>query len=209
MHQQKNTKMRIKILTAILAVVSLIAGCKNRYDLEVDSEDVNGYVSAYIILNANFKGFITYIQENNDVDTSKLENYNDIKYVLNSNGFIDMDYFMQVHETLHPIVEIISQHPNEERFPSLSNTDLSIIEAGEKQFREYLESNTLSPQDKEFYEAQMSQIKSTKIDLVHKQDKNIKWVALIRNEIDSHTSSLLSDNDIMQLTILERETSQP
>ena len=79
------------------------------------------------------------------------------------------------------------------------------MEAGEREYRKYLEDTTLSEDKKKFYREQMSQIETTMLDIMNKKEKNKAWLALIRENIDA--SLELSDTDIMQLTILESEVS--
>lgn len=189
-------------------MVALLMSCGGKYSgVKLDSEDVQGYVNAYTIFDANFKDFIIYLNSTNNLDTNEIKDYDDVMYVLNSQGFIDVEYFMYVHSKLDPVVEVIARNPNVERFPSIGITDLSFLEEGEKQYRKFLEDSTLSSHDKEFYRAQMAQIETTKVDLFDKQEKNKAWIALIRKQA-SVSDDELSDLDIMQLTILERERTK-
>ncbi|MBR2199607.1 MAG: hypothetical protein IJ894_02515, partial [Bacteroidales bacterium] len=77
------------------------------------------------------------------------------------------------------------------------------MEAGEREYRKYLDDSTLDEDKKAFYRNCISQIETTKVDLFNKQEKNKAWLSLIRGEISGDLQ--LSDNDIMLLTNLERD----
>ncbi|MCR5454193.1 MAG: hypothetical protein K6F33_04305 [Bacteroidales bacterium] len=187
-----------------LAIIALSACHRNKYSgMHIDSEDVSGYVQTYTVIADSYKDFLQYIDSHSTIDTNDINDYPSLMYLLGVNGFPDVEYFMFVHDKLHPVVDVIASHPNEERYPGIGTADLSFMEAGEREYRKYLEDSTISEDKKAFYRTQMSQIETTKIDLFDKQEKNKVWVALIREEIDSDLN--LSDNDIMMLTILERE----
>ena len=200
--------MRLNILAYILLATLILCGChRNKYSgMKIDSEDVEGYEQAYTILDDGFKDFLLYVEKHGDVDSNKVKDYSKVMYILGSNGFPDVEYFMYVHGKLRPVVDVISEHPNEERYPGIGTADLSFMEAGEREYRKYLEDSTISDDKKEFYRAQMSQIETTKVDLFDKQEKNRAWISLIRSEIDNELA--LTDNDIMLLTRLEREISK-
>ncbi|MBR4267093.1 MAG: hypothetical protein IKQ46_13655 [Bacteroidales bacterium] len=201
--------MRIKKSILLAVIAATLIGCKGKYsNIQVDNEDILGYVNAFTQLDANHKDFLIYIGENSEVDTTQLKDYNDIMHILNLQGFPDIEYFMAVHSKLDPVVKVISQNPDVERYPGIGTADLSFLEEGEKQYRKFLEDSTISQKDKEFYQAQMSQIETTKVDLFDKQEKNRHWVQLVRSESQSKTDVNLDDNSIMQLTILEREISK-
>ncbi len=187
-----------------------MTSCGGKYDdWEVDSEDVHGYVNVCTIFETDNQDFLLYIDSHDSAaDSCEIRDYDQVVNVLNSHGFIDLEYFMHVHSKLNPVLDVIRNNPNVERFPGIGTADLSFLEDGEKQYRKFLEDNTLSNDDKEFYRAQMAQIETTKIDLLHKQEKNKLWVDLVRNQSASKTDVVLEDLDIMQLTILEREMTK-
>jgi hypothetical protein len=100
----------------------------------------------------------------------------------------------------------IAAHPDEERYPGLGTADsafMETMEAGEREYRKYLDDSTLDEDKKAFYRNCISQIETTKVDLFNKQEKNKAWLSLIRGEISGDLQ--LSDNDIMLLTNLERD----
>ncbi len=187
-----------------------MASCGGKYDdLEVDSEDVHGYVNVCTIFETDNQDFLLYIDSHDSAaDSSEIRGYHQVVNVLNSHGFIDLEYFMHVHSKLKPVLDVIRSNPNVERFPGIGTADLSFLEDGEKQYRKFLEDNTLSNDDKEFCRAQMAQIETTKVDLFYKQEKNKLWVDLVRSQSADRTDVVLEDLDIMQLTILEREMTK-
>lgn len=202
--------MRLTIIQLILSLAILIVSCGGKYDnVTLDSEDVQGYVSVCTIFDSDNKEFLQYIDNHaKSVDTNDIRNYDQVINVLNSHGFIDLEYFLHVHNKLSPVLGVIRSNPDVERFPGIGTADLSFLEEGEKQYRKFLEDNTLSTDDKEFYRAQMAQIETTKLDLFDKHEKNTRWVSLVRAQSGKLTDVSLSDMDIMQLTILEREMTK-
>lgn len=201
--------MRTKLILLLVWFSAVLTCCKGRYsDIQVDSEDVQGYVSAYTQLDASNKDFLIYIRDCNDVDTNQIANYDEVMRVLNMAGFLDVEHFVAVHSKLKPVVDVISENPKVERFPGIGTADLSFLVEGEKQYRKFLEDSTLTDKDKDFYRAQMAQIETTKVDLFDKQEKNKHWVQLVREQAESRTDVKLDDIQIMQLTILEREISK-
>lgn len=201
--------MRLTIKILLVSLMIAVASCKGKYDNEpIDSEDVLGYVNACTIFDTDNQDFLTYVNTHSrDADSTQIKGYPEVMRVLNSQGFIDVDYFMHVHEKLSPVVKVIQNHPDVERFPGIGISDLSFLEEGEKQYRKFLEDNTLSNEDKDFYRNQMAQIETTKLDLFYKQEKNKVWVSLVREESKDVTDADLQDVDIMQLTILVRDAS--
>ena len=179
----------------------------NKYSgMHIDSEDVSGYVQSYTVIADSHKDFLHYIDTHNVVDTNEIKDYPTLMYLLGRNGFPDVEYFMYVHGKLHPVVAAIAAHPDEERYPGLGTADsafMETMEAGEREYRKYLEDSTLTEDKKVFYRNCISQIETTKVDLFNKQEKNKAWLSLIRGEIGGDLN--LSDNDIMLLTNLERD----
>ncbi len=201
--------MRLTIKILLVALVMMAASCKGKYDDEpIDSEDVLGYVNACTIFDADNPDFLAYVgSHDRDADSSQIRDYQGVMRVLNSQGFIDVDYFMHVNKKLSPVVKVIQNHPEVERFPGIGISDLSFLEEGEKQYRQFLDDNTISSEDKDFYRIQMAQIETTKLDLLDKQEKNKVWVSLVRQEASQLTDANLLDVDIMQLTILVRDAA--
>jgi len=193
----------------LVSLLMLTIACKGKYDDEpIDSEDVLGYVNVCTIFDTDNQDFLEYVDTHEkDADSTMIHGYPEVMRVLNSQGFIDVDYFMHVHQKLSPVVKVIQKHPDVERFPGIGTSDLSFLEEGEKQYRQFLEDNTLSNEDKDFFRAQMAQIETTKLDLFDKQEKNKVWLSLVRAESKDLTDVELQDVDIMQLTILVRDTS--
>lgn len=204
----KIEQMRNAFRIFILAISVMISACSGKYDDEpVDSADVLGYVSACTVFDSDFQDFLAYVDEHDCMsDSSEIRGYSDVMRVLNSQGFIDVDYFMHVHYKLKPVLEAIRSHPDVERFPGIGTADLSFLDEGEQQYRKFLEDNTLSSDDKAFFRAQMAQIETTKLDLFDKQEKNKIWVNIVRGDYEGKTDVELQDVDIMQLTILERDS---
>lgn len=201
--------MRFILKLYILSLISLVVSCSGKYDdLAVDSEDVQGYVNVCTIFESDNPDFLQYISTHrSEADSNEVHDYCEVVDVLNSHGFIDLEYFMHVHGKLAPVMDVIRRNPDVERFPGIGTADLSFLEEGEKQYRKFLDDNTLSNDDKEFYRAQMAQIETTKLDLFYKQEKNKLWVELVREQSASESDVVLGDMDIMQLTILEREVT--
>ena len=200
--------MRRNILILILLATITLSAChRNKYSgMHIDSEDVAGYVQSYTVIADSYKDFLIYIDSHNVVDTNEIKDYPSLMYLLGRNGFLDVEYFMYVHGKLHPVVDAIAAHPDVERYPGLGTADLAFLEtmeAGEKEYRKYLSDSSLSEDKKAFYRNCISQIETTKVDLFNKQEKNKAWLSLVRGEIGGDLQ--LSDNDIMMLTILERE----
>lgn len=197
--------MRRNILTFILFAIVILSSChRNKYQgMRIDSEDVAGYVRVYTVLADSYKDFLQSINSHSDIDTSSIRDYSSLMYLFSRNGFPDVEYFMYVHDKLSPVVAVIASYPGVERYPGIGTADLSFMEAGEMEYRKFLEDSTLSEDKKAFYRTQMSQIETTKVDLYNKQEKNKEWLSLVRGEIGGDLG--LSDNDIMMLTILERE----
>lgn len=200
--------MRRNILIIILLTVILTGGChQNKYSgMPIDSEDVAGYVQSYTVIADTYKDFLVYIDKHKDVDTNDIKDYPSLMYLLGRNGFPDVEYFMHVHGKLHPVVAAIAAHPDEERYPGIGTADqafMEAMEAGEREYRKYLDDSTLSDEKKTFYRNCLSQIETTRVDLYNKQEKNKAWLSLIRGEIGGDLN--LSDNDIMLLTNLERD----
>ncbi len=200
--------MRRNILILILLTTIVLSAChRNKYSgMHIDSEDVEGYVQSYTVIADTYKDFLLYIDTHNVVDTNEIKDYPSLMYLLGRNGFTDVEYFMYVHGKLHPVVDAIAEHSDVERYPGLGTADIAFLEtmeAGEKEYRKYLNDSSLSEDKKAFYRNCISQIETTKVDLYNKQEKNKAWLSLVRNEIGSDLQ--LSDNDIMMLTILERE----
>ena len=191
--------MRRNILIFILLTTITLSSChRNKYHgMNIDSEDVEGYVQAYTVIADNYK------DKHSDVDSNAIKDYHSLMYLLGRNGFPDVEYFMYVHGKLRPVVNVIAAHPGEERYPGIGTADLSFMEAGEKEYRKYLDDSTISEDKKAFFRAQMAQIETTMVDIFDKQEKNKAWLSLVRDEIGGDLQ--LSDNDIMMLTILERE----
>lgn len=179
----------------------------NKYShMPIDSEDVAGYVQSYTVIADTYRDFLVYIDNHNVVDTNDIKDYPSLMYLLGRNGFPDVEYFMHVHGKLHPVVSAIAAHPDTERYPGLGTADVAFLqnmEAGEREYRKYLDDSTLSEDKKAFYRSCISQIETTRIDLFNKQEKNKEWLSLIRGEIGGDLN--LSDNDIMLLTNLERD----
>ena len=200
--------MRRNLLIYILLVIGMLPCChSNKYSgMHIDSEDVSGYVQSYTVIADSHKDFLHYIDTHNVVDTNEIKDYPTLMYLLGRNGFPDVEYFMYVHGKLHPVVAAIAAHPDEERYPGLGTADsafMETMEAGEREYRKYLEDSTLTEDKKVFYRNCISQIETTKVDLFNKQEKNKAWLSLIRGEIGGDLN--LSDNDIMLLTNLERD----
>ncbi len=194
----------------LIAVASMFQyNCGGKYsNIQIDSVDVDGYVKACTYFDSHYKEFLMYINTHEEADTNEIKDYDEIMRQLHEQEFIDLDYFLYVHSKLNPVVEVIRQNPDVERFPGIGIADFSFLEEGEKQYRKFLEDSTLSNNDKEFYRAQMAQIETTKVDLFDKQEKNKSWVELIRQQASRNTDVELNDYVIMQLTILEREMTQ-
>jgi len=200
--------MRRNLLIYILLVIGMLPCChSNKYSgMHIDSEDVSGYVQSYTVIADSHKDFLLYIDTHNVVDTNEIKDYPTLMYLLGRNGFPDVEYFMYVHGKLHPVVAAIAAHPDEERYPGLGTADsafMETMEAGEMEYRKYLDDSTLDEDKKAFYRNCISQIETTKVDLFNKQEKNKAWLSLIRGEIGGDLN--LSDNDIMLLTNLERD----
>ncbi|MBQ4406318.1 MAG: hypothetical protein II852_04825 [Bacteroidales bacterium] len=200
--------MRRNLLIYILLVIWIMPCChSNKYSgMHIDSEDVSGYVQTYTVIADSHKEFLRYIDTHNVVDTNEIKDYPTLMYLLGRNGFPDVEYFMYVHGKLHPVVAAIAAHPDEERYPGLGTADsafMETMEAGEREYRKYLDDSTLDEDKKAFYRNCISQIETTKVDLFNKQEKNKAWLSLIRGEIGGDLN--LSDNDIMLLTNLERD----
>ncbi len=197
--------MQRNVLIIILLTIIMLSSChKSRYSgMAIDSQDVEGYVQSYTVIADSYRDFLHSIDQHNDLDTNDIKDYPSIMYILGRNGFPDVEYFVYVHCKLRPVVDAIAAHPDEERYPGIGTADLSFMEAGEKEYRKYLDDSTLAEDKKAFYRNCISQIETTKVDLFNKQEKNKAWLALIRGEVGGDVQ--LSDNDIMMLTILERE----
>jgi hypothetical protein len=197
-----------KYILAIWISVALLS-CDRKYaDIQIDNEDVKGYVNAYTVFNANYQDFLAYIQNTSKPDSMQIEKYQEIVYILNVQGFPDVDYFCAVNKKIKPYLDAIWNNPHVERYPGIGTADLSFIEEGEKQYRKFLEDSTLSASDKEFFRQQMAQIETTKVDLFDKQEKNKLWVDLVRKEALKNTDAVLGDLEIMQLTSLAGEISR-
>ena len=196
----------------ILAILTFFAiyGCGiGKYpDIQIDEEDVRGYVEVYMQLDVNHKDFLIYLKDHNEVDSNEIAFYHDVLYILNAQGFIDMDYFLAVHKKLKPVIDVIRANPNVERYPGIGTADLSFIEEGEEQYRKFLEDTTLTAEGKEFLRKQMAQIETTKVDLFNKKEKNKLWVELVREQSSKETDVVLSDFEIMQLTTLAADISR-
>jgi hypothetical protein len=201
---QENMHLKNTILA--VCVSSTLFACGGKYaGIQIDKEDVHGYVNAYNAFNANYQDFLRYINSVSKPDSTQINKYDEIMYILNIQGFPDVDYFYMVNTKLKPYLEAIMENPNVERYPGIGTADLSFIEEGEKQYRKFLEDSTLSAKDKEFFRKQMAQIETTKVDLFDKQEKNRIWVQIIRKQATKCTDVELSDLEIMQLTALAGE----
>ena len=201
---QENMHLKNTILA--VCVSSTLFACGGKYaGIQIDKEDVHGYVNAYNAFNANHQDFLRYINSVSKPDSTQINKYDEIMYILNSQGFPDVDYFYMVNTKLKPYLEAIMENPNVERYPGIGTADLSFIEEGEKQYRKFLEDSTLSAKDKEFFRKQMAQIETTKVDLFDKQEKNRIWVQIVREKATKYTDVELSDLEIMQLTALAGE----
>lgn len=201
---QENMHLKNTILA--VCVSSTLFACGGKYaGIQIDKEDVHGYVNAYNAFNANYQDFLRYINSVSKPDSTQINKYDEIMYILNIQGFPDVDYFYMVNTKLKPYLEAIMENPNVERYPGIGTADLSFIEEGEKQYRKFLEDSTLSAKDKEFFRKQMAQIETTKVDLFDKQEKNRIWVQIVREKATKYTDVELSDLEIMQLTALAGE----
>ncbi len=201
---QENMHLKNTILA--VCVSSTLFACGGKYaGIQIDKEDVHGYVNAYNAFNANYQDFLRYINSVSKPDSTQINKYDEIMYILNIQGFPDVDYFYMVNTKLKPYLETIMENPNVERYPGIGTADLSFIEEGEKQYRKFLEDSTLSAKDKEFFRKQMAQIETTKVDLFDKQEKNRIWVQIVRKQATKYTDVELSDLEIMQLTALAGE----
>jgi hypothetical protein len=201
---QENMHLKNTILA--VCVSSTLFACGGKYaGIQIDKEDVHGYVNAYNAFNANYQDFLRYINSVSKPDSTQINKYDEIMYILNIQGFPDVDYFYMVNTKLKPYLEAIMENPNVERYPGIGTADLSFIEEGEKQYRKFLEDSTLSAKDKEFFRKQMAQIETTKVDLFDKQEKNRIWVQIVRKQATKYTDVELSDLEIMQLTALAGE----
>lgn len=198
--------MHLKNTILAVCVSSTLFACGGKYaGIQIDKEDVHGYVNAYNAFNANYQDFLRYINSVSKPDSAQISKYDEIMYILNIQGFPDVDYFCMVNTKLKPYLEAIMENPDVERYPGIGTADLSFIEEGEKQYRKFLEDSTLSAKDKEFFRKQMAQIETTKVDLFDKQEKNRVWVQIVRENATKHTDVVLSDLEIMQLTALAGE----
>ncbi|MCR4559135.1 MAG: hypothetical protein K5685_03575 [Bacteroidales bacterium] len=198
--------MHLKNTILAVCVSSTLFACGGKYaGIQIDKEDVHGYVNAYNAFNANYQDFLRYINSVSKPDSTQINKYDEIMYILNIQGFPDVDYFYMVNTKLKPYLEAIMENPNVERYPGIGTADLSFIEEGEKQYRKFLEDSTLSAKDKEFFRKQMAQIETTKVDLFDKQEKNRIWVQIVRKQATKYTDVELSDLEIMQLTALAGE----
>ncbi|MBQ3657770.1 MAG: hypothetical protein II956_13160 [Bacteroidales bacterium] len=198
--------MHFKRTILAVCVSSTLLACGGKYaDIQIDSEDVKGFVNAYNVFNANHQDFLTYINSVDKPDSTQIGKYHDIMYILNVQGFPDVEYFCAVNKKLKPYLDVIKENPDIERYPGIGTADLSFIEEGEKQYRKFLEDSTLSAKDKEFFRQQMAQIETTKVDLFDKQEKNRIWVQIVRSKATKCTDVVLTDLEIMQLTALTGE----
>jgi len=201
--------MGVKKTIFAFCTAAAFLSCGGRYsDIQIDNEDVQGYVNAYTLLDYNHKDFLIYAGSTLKPDTLQIENYREVLHILNVQGFPDADYFCAVHSKLRPFLEVVWDNPGTERYPGIGTADLSFIEEGEKQYRQFLEDSTLSAGDKEFFRQQMAQIETTKVDLFDKQEKNRAWVSLVRDKTKGKTDAVLDDIAIMQLTSLASEVSR-
>lgn len=206
MQREFQENMHLKNTILAVCVSSTLLACGGKYaDIQIDKEDVHGYVNAYNAFNANYQDFLRYINSVSKPDSAQISKYDEIMYILNIQGFPDVDYFCMVNTKLKPYLEAIMENPDVERYPGIGTADLSFIEEGEKQYRKFLEDSTLSVKDKEFFRKQMAQIETTKVDLFDKQEKNRVWVQIVRENATKHTDVVLSDLEIMQLTALAGE----
>lgn len=194
-----------KTILEFLSSVLLIS-CSQKYpDIQIDDEDVLGYVNVSMAVGTVSENFFEILHSSKTIDTSKFLNYKDIVYILNCQGFPDIEYFSALDEKLQCYLKVIRQYSDYECYPGICTENLSFIDDGEKQYTKLLKDSTLSDFNRELYTTQLEQLKKTKSDLIFKQEKNKQWVSFIKKKVENHSDISLSDSQIMQLTVLTRE----
>ncbi|MCQ2973411.1 MAG: hypothetical protein MJ211_01225 [Bacteroidales bacterium] len=199
--------MKQNLVAILLIILTLVVSCGGKYDhLEITEDEFDAYISVYKDFHINNKDFLLTIKDKSEFDSLKIKNSHKIKQILYDAGFEDPDFFVSINNKISPILETIGENSEFECFPGLGSADLSFLDQAEEQYSKFLTDSSLSSRKKENYEANIQQIQSTKRDLLDKQAKNEAWIKFIRSEC--RACKELSDNQIMQLTILERELSE-
>ena len=116
--------------------------------------------------------------------------------------------FLAVNNKISPLIEIIKNNSDVERYPGLSTPNLDFLETAAAEYRNLLKDTNLTVKKIEHYKQSLEQIESTLNNLTDKQKKNEKWINLIKKQAKENCNLDLSENSIMKLTIFEKEISE-
>ncbi len=196
-------------LLFIIIILFFNQSCNQKYkNVQIGEDEVSAYCNVYTKLNTTHKEFLIYIEGRETIDSTVVENYDEVSQIIDNAGFIDANLFLAVHNKLKQVINIISNYQTMERYPGLVVSNLDFLENASKQYQKLLEDSTLSQKNKELYRKSKAQIDSTRQDLIDKQEKNLQWTQLIKNSAVKKCNIILTDSDVMKLTILEKEISE-